>query len=145
MYGEQQLTYSQLNEQANQLAHYLRSLGIQPETCVGLCIERSVKLVVALLGILKAGGTYLPLATSYPQQHLAYMLSKSQATVLLTQSWLVDYLPPSDHVVCLDGEVFAQYSTENPISTVTPDNLAYVIYTSGSTASPRELRCITAP
>ncbi|MDF0552096.1 non-ribosomal peptide synthetase [Kamptonema sp. UHCC 0994] len=135
-----QLTYQELNSQANQLAHYLKTLGVGPEVLVAACVERSLEMVVGLLGILKAGGAYVPLDPNYPVNRLAFMLEHSQTPVLLTQKHLVDSLPEHQaHVICLDGnsEIIDRFSKENPDSEVTPDNLAYVIYTSGSTGQPK--------
>ena len=138
--NEQQLTYSALNRRANQLAHYLRALGVGPEVCVGLCMERSLELVVGLLGILKAGGAYVPLDPAYPKERLAFMLSDTQVSVLVTQQKIVTHLPEhASRLVCLDTdwEHIALQSEENPVSGVTPENLAYVMYTSGSTGTPK--------
>ncbi|NER49684.1 MAG: AMP-binding protein, partial [Symploca sp. SIO1A3] len=96
VFEEQQLTYQELNDRANQLAHYLQGLGVQPEVLVGLCIERSLDMVIAMLGILKAGGAYLPLDPAYPSDRLAYMLANSQASVLLTQNQFLKRLPDSE-------------------------------------------------
>ncbi|KOP23591.1 amino acid adenylation protein [Hapalosiphon sp. MRB220] len=137
---DQQLTYHQLNCRANQLAHYLQSLGITTEDLVGICVERSLEMVVGLLGILKAGAAYVPIDPEYPQERLAYMLADSQVSVLLTQSHLVDSLPTHPtHTICLDTEwdQISQNSDRNPQNTTTPENLAYVIYTSGSTGKPK--------
>jgi amino acid adenylation domain-containing protein len=136
----QQLTYQDLNSQANQLAHYLKTLGVGQEVLVAACVERSLEMVVGLLGILKAGGAYVPLDPNYPQHRLAFMLEHSQTPVLLTQQHLVDSLPEHQaHVICLDGnsEIFNRFSKENPETEVRGDNLAYVIYTSGSTGQPK--------
>ncbi|NET13338.1 MAG: amino acid adenylation domain-containing protein, partial [Okeania sp. SIO1H6] len=136
----EQLTYQQLNAKANQLAHYLQSLGVKPETLVGICVERSLEMVVGLLGILKAGGSYVPLDPSYPRERLAYMLEDAAVSVLLTGESILEILPEnSARVVCLDSnwDAIATYSLENIDSGVTPDNLAYVIYTSGSTGKPK--------
>ncbi|MBW4546343.1 MAG: amino acid adenylation domain-containing protein [Symplocastrum torsivum CPER-KK1] len=136
----EQLTYLQLNQRANQLAHHLQKLGVEPEMLVGICVERSLEMVVGLLGILKAGGAYLPLDPSYPQERLAFMLEDAQVSVLLTQQKLVADLPEyGGHRFCLDTEweVLAQESEEKPLSSVTTDNLAYTIYTSGSTGKPK--------
>ncbi|WP_392531410.1 amino acid adenylation domain-containing protein [Nostoc sp. C117] len=135
-----QLTYQQLNERANQLAHYLRTLGVKPDVLVGICLERSLEMIVGLLGILKAGGAYVPLDPSYPQERLAFILSDTQTPVLLTQEKLVNNLPPQQaQVICLDlfGEENTQNNQENPVNETTPDNLIYVIYTSGSTGQPK--------
>ncbi|HBL12848.1 MAG TPA: non-ribosomal peptide synthetase, partial [Cyanobacteria bacterium UBA11162] len=140
VFEEQQLTYRQLNQRANQLAHYLKTLGVKPEVLVGICLERSIEMVVGLLGILKAGGAYVPLDPAYPQQRLALMVSDSQMPVLLTHKRLLSTLPSHQaRVVCLDsdGHSISQQSYTNPTSSTTPDNLAYVIYTSGSTGKPK--------
>jgi amino acid adenylation domain-containing protein len=137
---EQQLTYQELNQRANQLAHHLRTRGVGPEVCVGLCLERALELVVGLLGILKAGGAYVPLDPTYPPERLAFMLQDAQAPVLVTQEHLVAALPTAGaHVVCLDsgGQALAQQSTANPLSGATAASLAYVLYTSGSTGQPK--------
>lgn len=140
VYETTQITYSELNRRANQVAHYLRGLGVGPEVVVGICMERSIEMVVGLLGILKAGGAYVPLDPEYPKQRLAFMLNDSQAPVLLTQQALAADLPENDgRIVCLDAdwEKIAAESVTNPVRVVGPDNLAYVIYTSGSTGLPK--------
>ncbi|BAZ09555.1 amino acid adenylation domain-containing protein [Calothrix sp. NIES-4071] len=140
VYENQQLTYRELNCRANQLAHYLQSLGVGADVLVGLCVERSLEMVVGLLGILKAGGAYVPLDPTYPQERLAYMLNDSQVPVLVSQEKLVTSLPENKaYVVCLDTnwEDISIESKDNPISNLTTDNLAYVIYTSGSTGQPK--------
>ncbi|MDV2992197.1 MAG: Linear gramicidin synthase subunit D [Chroococcidiopsis sp. SAG 2025] len=137
---DKQLTYLQLDRQANQLARYLKKLGVKPETLVGICVERSLEMVVGLLGILKAGGAYVPLDPAYPQERLAWMIADSGVTVLLTQKKLLEYLPEHQaHTICLDADwqAISQESEENPASEVKPENLAYVIYTSGSTGKPK--------
>lgn len=134
------LTYAELNDRANQVAHYLQRLGVGPEVLVGICVERSVEMMVGLLGILKAGGAYVPLDPTYPSDRLAFMLTDSAAPVLLTQTHLLASLPTTTAtVVCLDGDwpIIAQQATTNPPSTLQTDNLAYVIYTSGSTGRPK--------
>ncbi|NER93306.1 MAG: amino acid adenylation domain-containing protein [Symploca sp. SIO1B1] len=140
VFGNQQLTYKELNEQANQLAHYLQSFGVKPETLVGLCVERSIEMMIGLLGILKAGGAYVPLDPSYPQQRLAYMLEDAAVPVLLTTESLLEFLPKHKAAtVCVDSDwsKIALHSHRNPLSRVTPENLVYVIYTSGSTGKPK--------
>ena len=140
VFENQQLTYLQLNTKANQLAHYLQTLGVKPEVLVGICVERSIEMVIGLLGILKAGGAYLPLDPAYPAARLAFMLEDAQVSVLLTQSSLKEGLPTTQaQKVCLDveAEALSQSRSENPVSDVKPDNLAYVIYTSGSTGKPK--------
>ncbi|MFN6486985.1 MULTISPECIES: amino acid adenylation domain-containing protein [unclassified Nostoc] len=140
VFEEQQLTYRELNAQANQLAHHLQALGVRPEVLVGICIERSPLMLVGLLGILKAGGAYLPLDPAYPEERLAFMLKDSQVALLLTHKPLVKSLFQHQvQVICLDSdwETIATESVEKPPSVVTPENLAYVIYTSGSTGKPK--------
>jgi amino acid adenylation domain-containing protein len=140
VYEEQQLTYQELNARANQLAHYLQNLDVKPETLVGICVDRSVEMVVGLLGILKAGGAYVPLDPSYPKQRIAYMLEDSRVAALLTQQRLVASLPEHRAALVLldaDWEEISQQKSENPCTAVTPANLAYTIYTSGSTGQPK--------
>lgn len=139
VYENQQLTYNQLNYRANQLAHYLRSLGVGPEVLVGICVERSLDMVVGLLGIVKAGGAYVPLDPEYPIERLSFMLEDAQVSVLLTQQQLVEKLPQGAQLVCLDAEwlLISQSSQDNPVTGVQASNLAYVIYTSGSTGQPK--------
>jgi amino acid adenylation domain-containing protein len=139
-FADQQLTYRELNNRANQLAHHLQNLGIKPEVLVGICVERSLEMVIGLLGILKAGGAYVPLEPHLPQERLAFMLADTQVKVLLTQQHLVAELPEhSAQLICLDTdwEIIAQASEKNLEIAVTPENLAYVIYTSGSTGKPK--------
>ncbi|MBI3418057.1 MAG: amino acid adenylation domain-containing protein, partial [Verrucomicrobia bacterium] len=138
---EQQLTYRELNARSNQVAHYLRGCGVGPDVIVGLCLDRSLELVIGLLGILKAGGAYLPIDLSYPSDRLAFMLADAQAPVLLTQTKLLSSLPASKAKnLCLDGDALPLLNsqpTDNPAPCGTPDNLAYVIFTSGSTGKPK--------
>ncbi|MFN6569386.1 amino acid adenylation domain-containing protein, partial [Dendronalium sp. ChiSLP03b] len=140
VFEERQLTYRELNARANQLAHYLQTLGVKPEVLVGICVERSLEMAVGILGILKAGAAYVPLDPQLPQERLSFMLNDSQVKVLLTQQHLVTKL--TEHqtvVVCLDSDwqVISQSTEENLCSDVQPSNLAYVIYTSGSTGKPK--------
>ena len=140
VFENRRLTYRALNRRANQLAHYLRALGVGPGVLVGLCVERSLEMVVGILGILKAGGAYVPLDLAYPNERLCFLLEDTQLPVLLTQQRLVESLPEQRaHVILLDTdwEAFAGESGENPTGRVRPDNLAYVIYTSGSTGRPK--------
>jgi amino acid adenylation domain-containing protein len=140
VFEDQQLTYRELNAKANQLAHYLQTLGVGPEVLVGICVERSLEMAIGLLGILKAGGAYVPLDPAYPQERLTFMLEDARVPVLLTQQYLVAKLPPHNaQVICLDANIneIAQYSQKNPISGVNSNNLIYVIYTSGSTGKPK--------
>src|SRR5262249_53919887 len=136
----EQLSYGELDARANQLAHHLRALGVGAESVVGVCLERSPALVVALIGILKAGGGYLPLDPGYPRERLSFMLADAGAAVLITQSGLRDRVDaPSVRRLELDGAAaaIAAHPSSAPASTVGPHNLAYVIYTSGSTGTPK--------
>ncbi len=140
IYGEQQLTYRELNERANQLAHYLQKKGVGPDVMVGICIERCLDVVVGLVGILKAGGAYVPMDPEYPKERLAFMFDDTRVPVLLTQNSLLDRLPAhSADTVCVDTDrtAISQESKENPGSGVTAGDLVYVIYTSGSTGKPK--------
>ncbi len=149
VFEDQQLTYRELNHRANQLAHYLQTLGVKPEVRVGICVERSLEMLVGVLGILKAGGAYVPLDPAYPQERLAFMVQDSQVSVLLTQQILKAKLPDHEaQVLCLDTdwEIVSTLSAasptgetvlQTPASGLTPDNLAYIIYTSGSTGKPK--------
>jgi amino acid adenylation domain-containing protein len=144
---DQHLTYRELNQRANQLAHYLQGLGIGPGVLAGVYTERSLDMIVGLLGVLKAGGGYVPLDPDYPQERLAFILedfaqaSPGTVPVVLTQARLKLRVPQQIHsqLVCLDADWpnIARHSQENPVSDVTPDNLAYAIYTSGSTGQPK--------
>ncbi|HXU07715.1 MAG TPA: amino acid adenylation domain-containing protein, partial [Blastocatellia bacterium] len=139
-FEETKLTYRELNDRANQLAHYLRTAGVAADVLVGVCIERSAELVVALLGILKAGAAYLPLETEYPAERLRFILNDSATPILITQKSLSDrlrQLGTNARIVCLDEEEIVGQSRENPGFSVTPDNLVYAIYTSGSTGKPK--------
>ncbi|MFP2933180.1 condensation domain-containing protein, partial [Pyxidicoccus sp. 3LG] len=134
------LTYAELDARANQLAWHLRSLGAGPESLVGICLERSLEMVVALLGTLKAGAAYVPIDPGYPRERLAFMLADSAPRVLLTQQHLLPGLPPCPApVLCLDtqGSSVAAHPTTAPEARATPRSLAYVIYTSGSTGRPK--------
>ncbi|WP_445629593.1 non-ribosomal peptide synthetase [Nostoc sp. DSM 114167] len=145
IFNNQHLTYRDLNNRANQLAKHLQSLGVGTEILVGICIERSFEMVVALLAILKAGGAYVPLDPGYPQERLAFMLSDTQVSVLLTQKELVAKLPThTAFVICLDADwnTIAQNSKDNLSTSVTAENLAYVMYTSGSTGTPKGVSVI---
>ncbi len=149
VFEEQQLTYDELNCRANQLAQYLRSLGVSADVLVGICVERSLEMVVGLLGILKAGGAYVPFDPDYPQERLSFMLADTQIKVLLTQQNLVEKLQKHQvKLVCLDTDspVIAQCSQDNAIATPLADvqatNLAYVIYTSGSTGQPKGVEVV---
>ncbi|GBD54546.1 non-ribosomal peptide synthetase [Microcystis aeruginosa NIES-298] len=138
--SQQQLTYNELNCRANQLAHYLQKLGVKPEELVGICLERSLDMIVGLLAILKVGGAYVPIDPDYPQERISFMLQDSQVKIILTCESLQNSLPNHQAIViCLDKDwpQINQTSQENLNSTVSADNLAYVIYTSGSTGIPK--------
>ena len=139
-YEGNQLAYRELNVRANQLAHYLQSKGISPESRVGIWMERSLDMMVALLGALKAGGAYVPLDPNYPQERLAFMLSDSQVPVLLTKQRFIKDLPQyAGQVVCLDRDwdVISKESAVSPTVHIKQDDAVYVIYTSGSTGTPK--------
>jgi len=141
--GSETLSYRELDRRANQMAHYLRELGVGPEVRVGLCLERSPELLVAILGVLKSGGAYVPLDRQYPSERLAFMLTDSTVPVLLVQERLAALIPvPAGvHVVCLDTvetqAALARQSDQTPASGIDAENLCYVIYTSGSTGRPK--------
>ncbi|MDE9470590.1 non-ribosomal peptide synthetase [Xenorhabdus bovienii] len=145
IFGEHSLSYQVLNEQANQLAHYLIEQGIQPDTLIAICFPRSLRAVVVLLGILKAGGAYVPLDASYPKARLQYMLEHSGAEFILTETPLIEKLPVSQQkVICLDTDKIQLYMQNMPTNNIvdrllplTENHLAYVIYTSGSTGRPK--------
>ncbi len=137
-----ELSYAELNRRANQIAHFLRTQGIGPEVLVAVNLERSVELMVALLGVFKAGGAYLPLDSKYPRERLRYMLSDSRASLLLTQlKFQDDFAGSAAKVICLDDpklqKTIGAESETNPPSCAVGENLAYVIYTSGSTGTPK--------
>ena len=141
----QHLTYRELNRRANQLAHYLQQLGVGPDVLVGICVERSLDMVVGLLGILKAGGAYLPLDPTFPSERIEFMLEDAQIPVLITQQHLTAQLPEhTARVVCLDteGNILSLQSETNIQPTAHSENLAYVIYTSGSTGRPKGVQII---
>jgi amino acid adenylation domain-containing protein len=134
------LSYRDLNGQANRLAHYLRKFGVGPDVPVCVCLERSVEMIVAILSVLKAGGAYVPLDPAYPLERLSLLLEETGATMVLTRQRLADALPAqSAMTVCLDAddELLAHESAENPRHQTSPDNLAYIMYTSGSTGVPK--------
>lgn len=140
IYERETITYAQLDMRANQLAHHLIGLGVQPGDRVALCVERSVEMIVGIVGILKAGAAYVPLDPAYPQDRLAFVLADTAAPVVITQPHLKGILPASDaRIVVLDslGTQVSSQPTTRPIVPVTPDHLAYVIYTSGSTGKPK--------
>jgi amino acid adenylation domain-containing protein len=134
------LSYRELNRRANQLAHYLRSVGVGPEILVGVCLDRSPDMIVAILAVLKAGGGYVPLDPDYPSSRLKFMLEDTKAPVVVTDSLLSARLPvrPAQTVRldALSDRIRTESETNPPVSS-TPDNVAYVIYTSGSTGRPK--------
>jgi natural product biosynthesis luciferase-like monooxygenase protein len=138
IYGAEEVSYRELNERANQLAHELAESGVGPEVRVGLMAERGVEMVVGMLGILKAGGAYVPLDPEYPTERLTWMVQDAEIKLLLTQQHLASKLPTSGiNVVHLDSQVGAYQSRANLPSTAMPGNVAYVIYTSGSSGKPK--------
>ena len=140
IFQDQQLTYEQLNQKANQVANYLQLLGVQPETLVGVCLDRTSDLIITLLGILKAGGGYVPLDSSYPKERLGFIIEDTQLPILLTQQPLLQNLPPHQaQEICIDRDwtAISRQSIENPKSKAQSENLAYIIYTSGSTGRPK--------
>ncbi|MFB8791840.1 MAG: amino acid adenylation domain-containing protein [Potamolinea sp.] len=151
VFENEQLTYQELNTRSNKLAHYLQKLGVGSEALVGICVERSIEMIVGLLGILKAGAAYVPLDPNYPTERLEFMLEDAQVSILLVgakhlypkvveqkQNFFTNVSPLLE-IICLDKdwETIAQESAENPTSEVTAKNLAYAIYTSGSTGKPK--------
>lgn len=147
-YEQEDLTYAELNDRANQLAHFLRKMGVGREQIIGLFLERSLEMVVSLIGVLKTGGAYVPLDPDYPSERILFMLEDTRVPVVLTQSHLTAKLSTIQNVVsnfqkfesiCLDTEweEVAQERTENPAIDAAPANLAYTIYTSGSTGQPK--------
>ncbi|RFT61531.1 amino acid adenylation domain-containing protein, partial [Bacillus clarus] len=140
VFEDQRLTYSELNSRSNQLAHFLQKNNVENETKVGVYLERSMEMVISILGILKAGGAYVPIDPAYPQDRIAYMLEDSKIPLLISKGSNVSDLPEHNaKLIQLDNDwsLIAQESKENTINNVTQDNLAYIIYTSGSTGKPK--------
>ena len=140
VFEDRELTYRELNERANQLAHFLRHMGVAPETLVGLCLEQSPDLVVGILGILKAGGAYVPLDANHPRRRLEFMLDDAQVEIVVTQQRLLNRLPATGcRIVCLhrDDAGLVKTTRSNPTVNTAADNLAYVLFTSGSTGQPK--------
>ena len=140
VFEDQRLTYRELNRRANQLAHYLQRFGVESETLVGICMERSLEMVVGLVGILKAGGAYVPLDPAYPKERLAFMVEDTGITLVLAQQKMIPAIPTcSTKTLCLDTDWEAVAGEDDqtlPVLT-TADTLAYVMYTSGSTGTPK--------
>lgn len=139
VFEDQQLTYAELNAKANRLAHYLRTLGVGADVLVGICVERSLEMIIGILGILKAGGAYVPLDPDYPRERIAYMIEDARPQMVLTKMSLLEVLPERIRSLCLDTQwaVIDQESNTNLPRHTCPQNLAYVIYTSGSTGKPK--------
>ncbi|MBE9214963.1 amino acid adenylation domain-containing protein [Plectonema cf. radiosum LEGE 06105] len=139
-FKEEKFTYQELNNKANQLAHYLRKQGVKPDMLVGICVERNPLMLIGLLGILKAGGAYVPIDVKLPSSRIAFMLADSQVSILITQEKILAQLPAhSAQTICLDSEweTISQLPVDNPPNQTVAENLAYVIYTSGSTGNPK--------
>ncbi|HYW21093.1 MAG TPA: amino acid adenylation domain-containing protein [Nodularia sp. (in: cyanobacteria)] len=140
VFGDEQLTYQELNNRSNKLAKYLQKVGVSSETLVGICISQSIEMIVGLLGILKVGGAYLPLDSSYPQERLKFMLEDAQVSVLLTQeNFLKSFEYFLNPIICIDKDwkIINEENKNNFENSITSNNLAYVIYTSGSTGKPK--------
>ncbi|WP_181280581.1 non-ribosomal peptide synthetase [Aphanothece hegewaldii] len=142
IFENQQLTYLELNHKANQLAHYLQNLGVKPDVLVGICLERSLEMIIGILGILKAGGAYVPIDPTYPIDRQSFMLKDAQISILLTHSDVVEmqnFASVPNQIICLDQdwEIISQYSNLNPLSNVKSEDEVYIIYTSGSTGKPK--------
>ncbi len=140
VYKDQKLTFAELNERANRLAHFLIAKGVKPETPVGLCMDRSLEMMVGLLAVLKAGGAYVPMDPNYPQERLNYIVNDTQLPILLTlkqNTAALQSLPAEQVVLDAQWDEISGHSAENPQTTVTPGNMCYIIYTSGSTGQPK--------
>jgi amino acid adenylation domain-containing protein len=141
VFENRQLSYRELNARANQVAHYLRGLGVGPEVLVGVCVERSIEMIAGVLGVLKAGGAFVPLDPNYPQERIAFMLDDAGLSILLTQERLRERIPGRADLIKVyldtDWPVIETLPDQNPDVPVMPDNLAYAIYTSGSTGQPK--------
>jgi amino acid adenylation domain-containing protein/non-ribosomal peptide synthase protein (TIGR01720 family) len=138
--GDRQLSYQALNQQANQLAHYLQSLGVKPETLVGIFLERSIDLIICMVAIIKAGGAYVPLDPAYPSDRLALILADTELSIIFTTTDLLSQLPTTTAqtiVLDRDQQLWGNTGEHNPHPAITPENLAYIIYTSGSTGVPK--------
>ncbi|WP_369043210.1 amino acid adenylation domain-containing protein [Streptomyces sp. Midd1] len=135
-HGDQQWTFAQVNERANQLAHHLRETGITPDTLIAVCLDRSPELIATLLGIMKAGAAFVPLDPDYPTDRITYMVDDAQAPLIITSTQHTDRLPADTPRLLVDSE-WPKGPTTNPAPLATPDDLAYIIYTSGSTGRPK--------
>jgi amino acid adenylation domain-containing protein len=137
--SHQQLSYQQLNKTANQLAHHLQKQGVQPEKTIGICLERSCEMVIALLAVLKVGATYIPLDPAYPQDRLNFIIENAQISLIITQTSLNSLGLSVENIINLDEQwsIIAQEKTDNFDNNITLENLAYIIYTSGSTGQPK--------
>ncbi|WP_370218919.1 amino acid adenylation domain-containing protein [Kitasatospora sp. GAS1066B] len=136
-YGESVLTYRQVNERANQLAHHLRDQGVTPDTLIAVCLDRSPDLICALLGILKAGAAFVPLDPDYPTDRITYMIEDTATPLVITHSTHAERLPSGTPLLLVDQDWPTAAATSNPAPIATPDHLAYLIYTSGSTGRPK--------
>ncbi|MCJ8281909.1 MAG: condensation domain-containing protein, partial [Rivularia sp. ALOHA_DT_140] len=142
-FESEKLTYQELNNKANQLAYYLRNQGVKPDMLVGICVERNPLMLIGLLGILKAGGTYVPIDAKLPSSRIAFMLGDSHVSILITQEKILSQLPANSvETICIDSEWetisnISKLSINNPPNQTFSENLAYVIYTSGSTGNPK--------
>lgn len=140
VFEDRQLTYQELEDRSNQVAYYLADRGVKPDCLVGIFVDRSLEMIVGILGILKAGGAYVPLDPNYPQQRLSFILQDTQLSIVLTQQHLQDKLPKNSvRVITLDGEwpQIDRPKIDHKLSDVNPQNLAYIMYTSGSTGQPK--------
>ncbi len=140
VFGTTELSFANLNARANQLAHHLRTLGVGPEVLVGICLDRSIELIVGILGILKAGGAYVPLDPAYPEKRLEFLLEDTRVSVLVTRKSLQVRVPwGAGRILCVegDGPLIRNQPIQDPVAGVTSNCLAYVIYTSGSTGTPK--------
>jgi len=140
IFRNQQLTYQELNILSNQFAHHLIKRGVGPEICVGICVERSIELVIGILGVLKAGGVYVPLDPKYPKERLAFIINDANISIVITQDHLISQLPKYETtVLCIDSDddILNYECKDNPTRKLNSNNLAYIIYTSGSTGDPK--------
>ncbi|MEA5516373.1 non-ribosomal peptide synthetase [Nodularia sp. UHCC 0506] len=143
VFEDQQLTYQELNQRANQLAHHLQRRGVGTEVLVGICLERSLDMIIALLGILKAGGAYIPLDPDYPAERSQFILQDAQISILITQNKLLNSLPKNNaEIFCIDTQLIDIPESHNPLVKVHTTQLAYVIYTSGSTGTPKGVQVL---